>query len=64
MFNNLNTLCSFVQIGSRVVVYDINGNVIYDKESSIEEAWESISNMNVLIKDSIVSGYKKRVLSL
>lgn len=64
MFNNLNTPCSFVQIGSRVVVYDINGNVIYDKESSIEEAWESISNMNVLIKDSIVSEYKKRVLSL
>lgn len=64
MFNNLNTLCSFVQIGSRVVVYDINGNVIYDKESSIDEAWESISNMNVLIKDSIVSEYKKRVLSL
>lgn len=64
MFNNLNTLCSFVQIGSRVVVYDINGNVIYDKESSIDEAWESISNMNVLLKDSIVSGYKKRVLSL
>lgn len=64
MFNNLNTLCSFVQIGSRVVVYDINGNVIYDKESSIDEAWESISNMNILLKDSIVSGYKKRVLSL
>ena len=64
MFNNLNTPCSFVQIGSRVVVYDINGNVIYDKESSIDEAWESISNMNVLIKDSIVSEYKKRVLSL
>lgn len=64
MFNNLNTPCSFVQIGSRVVVYDINGNVIYDKESSIDEAWESISNMNVLLKDSIVSGYKKRVLSL
>ena len=64
MFNNLNTLCSFVQIGSRVVVYDINGNVIYDKESSIDEAWESISNMNVLLKESIVSGYKKRVLSL
>ena len=64
MFNNLNTLCSFVQIGSRVVVYDINGNVIYDKESSIDEAWESISNMNALLKDSIVSGYKKRVLSL
>lgn len=64
MFNNLNTPCSFVQIGNRVVVYDINGNVIYDKESSIDEAWESISNMNVLLKDSIVSGYKKRVLSL
>lgn len=64
MFNNLNTPCSFVQIGSRVVVYDINGNVIYDKESSIDEAWESISNMNILLKDSIVSGYKKRVLSL
>ena len=64
MFNNLNTPCSFVQIGSRVVVYDINGNVIYDKESSIDEAWKSISNMNVLLKDSIVSGYKKRVLSL
>lgn len=64
MFNNLNTLCSFVQIGNRVVVYDINGNVIYDKESSIDEAWESISNMNVLLKDSIVSEYKKRVLSL
>lgn len=46
------------------MVYDINGNVIYDKESSIDEAWESISNMNVLLKDSIVSGYKKRVLSL
>lgn len=64
MFNNLNTPCSFVQIGSRVVVYDINGNVIYDKESSIDEAWESISNMNILLKDSIVSEYKKRVLSL
>ena len=64
MFNNLNTPCSFVHIGNRVVVYDINGNVIYDKESSIDEAWESISNMNVLLKDSIVSEYKKRVLSL
>ena len=64
LFNNLNTPCSFVQIGSRVVVYDIDGNVIYDKESSIDDAWESISNMNILLTDSIVSEYKKRVLSL